>query len=143
LVRDDESELAAAVWIATVVYCAILAAVAAAVTIAFGSRSDLSAGFVVFGVFVVVIAAGFGTVVGAVAGVPLALLVVFGQRRLGVRGVATFIPLVAMLTCAAVISGWFRLRSLGALGLEALFTLPAALLIARRYERLARGRPLH
>ena len=143
MVRDDESELAAAVWIATVVYCAVLAAAVAAVTIAFGSDSDLSAAFVVFGVFVVVIAAGFGTVVGAVAGVPLALLVVFGQRRLGVRGVATFIPLVAMLTCAAVISGWFRLRSLGAVGLEAIFTLPAALLIARRYERLARGRPLH
>jgi len=143
LVRDDESELAAAVWIASVVYCAVLAAAAAAVTITFGTRADLSVGFVVFGVYAVVIAAGFGSVAGAVAGVPLGLLVALGQRRLGVRGVAAFIPLVAMLTCAAVISGLFRVRSLGGVGLEALFTLPAALLIARRYERLARGRPLH
>jgi hypothetical protein len=141
--RDDEGELAAAVWIAAVVYCAILAAASAAVALTIGAVSDLSAGFVVFGVFFVVLAAAFGTVVGAVAGVPLGLVVAFGQRRFGVRAVATFIPIVAMLLTAAVISGWFGLRSGAAVGLEALFTLPAALLIARRYEHLARERPLH
>ena len=141
--RDDEGELAAAVWIAAVVYCAILAAASAAVALTIGAVSDLSAGFVVFGVFVVVLAAAFGTVVGAVAGVPLGLVVAFGQRRFGVRAVAAFIPIVAMLVTAAVISGWFGLRSPAAVGLEALFTLPAALLIARRYEHLARERPLH
>ena len=141
--RDDEGELAAAVWIAAVVYCAILAAPSAGIALTVGAVSDLSAGFVIFGVFFVVLAAAFGTVVGAVAGVPLGLLVAFGQRRLGVRAVAAFIPVVAMLLSAAVISGWFGLRSPGAVGLEALFTLPAALLIARRYDHLARERPLH
>jgi len=141
--RDDEGELAAAVWIAAVVYCAILAAASAGIALTIGAVSDLSAGFLIFGVFFVVLAAAFGTVVGAVAGVPLGLLVAFGQRRLGVRAVAACIPVVAMLLTAAVISGGFGLRSPGAVGLEALFTLPAALLIARRYEHLARERPLH
>jgi hypothetical protein len=141
--RDDEGELAAAVWIAAVVYCAILAAATAAVALTIGAVSDLSAGFVIFGVFFVVLAAAFGTVVGAVAGVPLGLLVAFGQRRLGIRVVATCIPIVAMLLTAAVISGWFGLRSPAAVALETLFTLPAALLIARRYEHLARERPVH
>ena len=106
--RDEEGELAAAVWIAAVVYCAILAAASAGIALTIGAVSDLSAGFVIFGVFFVVLAAAFGTVVGAVAGVPLGLLVAFGQRRLGVRAVAAFIPVVAMLLTAAVI--FIRLR---------------------------------
>jgi len=142
-VPGDEGELAAAVWIAAVVYCAVLAAATTAVALAISARSDLSAGFVILGVFVVALAAGFGSVVGAVAGVPLGLLVAFGRRRLGVRAVAVCIPVVAMLVTASVISGWFGLRSPAAIGIEALFTLPAALLIARRYEHLARERALH
>jgi predicted DNA repair protein MutK len=50
---------------------------------------------------------------------------------------------VSLLMTAVVVYGWFGTRSRVAIGTAALLTLLGAILIARRYERLARERPLH
>jgi positive regulator of sigma E activity len=71
------------------------------------------------------------------------LVVTLAHGRLRTRAVAVVLSLVALLMTAVVVYGWLGTRSRLAIGIAALLTLLGAFLIARRYERLARERPLH
>jgi hypothetical protein len=143
-VSRDRDELAGAVWIAAVAYCAVLAAAGMAVTIAAAAHADgsFSAWWIVFGVMLVGVSAAFGVVIGAVLGVPLGLLVTFFHRRLGVRGVSILIPIVTILVTEAIFV-LIGVRSVTALAVVAFLSLVGALMIDRHYQRAARKYPVH
>ncbi len=139
---DRRSALAAAVWMTTGAYCAALAA-GAMLTGVIIQVSDFDAGDAVWSIVFIGSAAVIGGVVGAIVGVPLGLVVTLAHGRLRTRAVAVVLSLVALIMTGVVVYGWFGTRSRVAIGVAAFLTLLGGILIARRYERLARERPLH
>jgi len=135
--------LAAAVWMTTGAYCAALAAVAMLTGVIVQLVSDFEAADAVWSIVFIGSAAVVGWVVGVIVGLPLGLVVTLAHGRLRTRAVAVVLSLVALLMTAVVVYGWFGTRSRVAIGIAALLTLLGAILVARRYERLARERPLH
>lgn len=140
---DIPSSLAAAVWTSTVAYCAAVAGVAMAVSLAVSAASDFSLGALGWSPVFVGVAAVVGFVVGAVTGIPLALTVTFGHAWLGERVVAILIPLVALVMSALIVFAWLGTRSVGAIAVAAILTVLGGGFIAFRYWRLARARPVH
>ena len=136
---DDRSSLAAAVWMSTTAYCAALAAGAMLISLV----SEFELGVLLWGVVFVGAAAVVGWVVGAVVGIPLALVVTFGHDLLGRRVVAVLIPLVALGLTALVLLVLIGVRSPIAIAIAAFLTLLGGVLIAGRYERLARVPRVH
>jgi len=53
------------------------------------------------------------------------------------------LPLVALLLTTGVVYVWFGTRSRAALAVAVFLTLVGGVVIAGRYEHLARSRPLH
>jgi hypothetical protein len=141
--QSDRSSLAAAVWMSTVAYCAGLAAAAMLTSLVIQLASDFNAGFAVWSVVFIGTAAIVGWVIGAIVGIPLGLVVTLGHDLLGRRAIAVLLPLVALGMTALVVYGWIGVRSPVAMATAASLTLLGGVLIAARYERLARGPRVH
>jgi hypothetical protein len=128
-------------------YCAALAALAMLTSLVVQLVTDFDAGnaigSIVWSIVFIGSAAVVGWVVGAILGVPLGLVVTLAHGRLATRAVAVMLSLVALLVTTAVVYGWFGTRSHVAIGLAAFLALLGGVVVGRRYERLARGRPLH
>jgi hypothetical protein len=146
--HDRRDALAVAVWVESIAAASILGAAGAVATISVsflaGAVSVSEA--LLFGGTAAVVGGGFGFFVGAVVGLALALLVVFGHERLGPRVVATLMPLVAMIGSQGLTFAIFhgaRTWAAAMAVLDALLTLPGALWIAKRYRDRAEGRRVH
>lgn len=144
----QQAALGVAVWAYCVAYGAGLGALAAALIVGFGSLAGTDlwvAGCVA--VYGAVVGCAFGFVVGNLVGIALGLLVSFGEPRLGVRTVATLMPLTAMLVTQSLTFAIFRLVSTPVAVLmalvDAVFTIIGALAIARQYRKLAYLRRVH
>jgi hypothetical protein len=128
-------------------YCAALAAAAMLASVIVQMVTDFSVsdaiGSALSSIVFIGSAAVVGWVVGAIAGVPLGLVVTVAHGRLGTRTVAVLLSLAALLMTAVVVYGWLGTRSQVAIGIAAFLALVGGLVIGRRYERLARERPLH
>jgi hypothetical protein len=139
--------LATAVWMTTGAYCAALAALAMLTSLVVQLVTDFDTGnaigSIVWSIVFIGSAAVVGWVVGAIVGVPLGLVVTIAHGRLGTRAVAVVLSIVALLMTTAVVYGWFGTRSDVAIGIAAFLALLGGVVVGRRYERLARGRPLH
>jgi hypothetical protein len=145
--QDRRSALAAAVWMTTGAYCAAIAAAAMLTSVIVQMITDFNVsnaiGSAIWSIVFIGSAAVVGWVVGAIVGVPLGLVVTVAHGRLGTRAVAVLLSLVALLMTAVVVYGWLGTRSQVAIGIAAFLALVGGLVIGRRYERLARERPLH
>jgi hypothetical protein len=145
--QDHRSALAAAVWMTTGAYCAAIAAAAMLASLIVEMVTDFDVGnaigSVIWSIVFIGSAAVVGWVVGAIVGVPLGLVVTVAHGRLGTRAVAVLLSLVALLMTVVVVYGWLGTRSHVAIGVAAFLALIGGLVIGRRYERLARERPLH
>jgi len=144
----NRTGLATAVWAYCVAYGWGLGAIAAVLT---GGVSVLAgtdaAGLLVVTLYCAMIGGAFGFIVGNLVGIALGLLVTFGEPRLGVRTVATLMPLTAMLVTQPLTFAIFRLVStpiaIVMVLVDAVFTVIGALVIAHQYRKLAYLRRVH
>jgi hypothetical protein len=146
--HDLRDALAVSVWVESIAAASALGAAGAVATcaVSFLTGPVGLPGALIFAGIAMVVGAGFGFFVGAVVGLAMALLVVFGHRRLGARVVATLMPLAAMTGSQGLTFAIFHGAPPFAAAmavLDALLTLPGALWIARRYRDRAEGRRVH
>jgi hypothetical protein len=129
-------------WAYCVAYGSSLGAFAAAITagVSVVAGADLQ-GAAIVALYAGVVGGAFGFIVGNLVGIAFGLLITFGEPRLGVRRVATLMPLTAMLVTQPFTFAIFRLVSTPVAILmafvDAVFTIIGALLIARQYRKLA------